>query len=84
MTSTSLPKSVLFSPGQSENNNNTSRTTYSLIRNRANFNEEVHVNALQCQEEAHKNRIKNIRKELEFIKATNWKYQPVEKFVGPS
>lgn len=84
MASPSLPKSVLASPSQSATNEDSQMSPYSLIRYRANFNEIVHVNVLQCQQEAHKNRIKNLRKELDYLKVTSWKYEPIEKYIGQS
>lgn len=53
-----------------------------MLKSKAILNEETQVKAIQCHEEAHQNRIKNLRKELDYIKSTEWKYQPVEKLFG--
>lgn len=79
-----LPKSVLSSPNQCETIEETQRSHDNLIIGRATFNEIVRVDARECQQEAHQSRIKNLRKELEYLKSTNWKYQPIEKYVGQS
>lgn len=82
MASTNLPKTVLLSPGQCVSSEDPQLSPYSTVRNRAKFNEIVYVNALQGQEEAHQNRLKNLRKELDYIKSTAWKYDPIEKYIG--
>ena len=32
--------------------------------------------------EEHDNRLKDLRKQLEYIADTNWKYSPIEKYIG--
>ena len=35
----------------------------------------------QIQKEAHQKRLKLLRKELDYIQTTNWKYEPIESYI---
>lgn len=83
MSSPNLPKTVLSTPGQCQSGD-ASMSPYNNIRNKAKFMEFVNVTALQCHNEAHQNRLKNLRKELDYIKSTAWMYDPIENYIGQS
>lgn len=82
MSSNSLPKTVLSAPAQTVASGDGQMSAYSSIRNKANFNEMVYVNALQCHEEAHQNRLKSLREELEYLKNTAWQYEAIWKHTA--
>lgn len=81
-----LPKTVLSSPSQSDgqgstlssNLNNNSPT----ILGRLKFEEAIEKNTVQIDKEAHLKRLKNLRKELDFIQNTAWKYPSVDNYIG--
>lgn len=75
MSSSNLPKNVLSS--QSPSN----RETVS-VKSMLKFHEFISENATATEYELHQNRMKNLRKELDFLKETEWKYQPIEKYIG--
>lgn len=48
------------------------------------MHEKVFTNAVSVSQEMHLGRIKALRKELDYLKETEWKYQPVDKYIGQS
>lgn len=40
--------------------------------------------AKRVQQENHSNRLQQLRKELNYIKETDWQYDPIEKYLGQS
>ncbi|CAH2008310.1 unnamed protein product [Acanthoscelides obtectus] len=44
----------------------------------------VNTNAEGSIQDMHQNRIKSLRKELEYLKETSWKYDPIDKYIGQS
>lgn len=38
----------------------------------------------KLQAENHEKRLANMRKELAYLKSTEWKYDPIEKYIGQS
>lgn len=50
----------------------------------AKYSEMVKSNADSSIQELHENRLKNLRKEIDFLKETSWKYNPIEKYIGQS
>lgn len=49
-----------------------------------NFLVYVETSENRSQQENHLRRLHNLRKELNHIKDTEWRYEPIEKFVGQS
>lgn len=72
-----IPKALFSSPLQDDKADD-----LSALRTAAKINELVNVSASLASQEAHQTRIKSLRKELEFLKETEWKYEPIEKFIG--
>lgn len=71
-----IPKRILFSPQQDDKDDATT------LRKAAMMHEIVKVNAALASQEMHQNRIKMLRKQTEYLKETEWKYEPVVKFLG--
>lgn len=42
----------------------------------------VEMGEKRTQKENHINRLQNLRKELNYIKTTDWQYEPIEKYIG--
>lgn len=79
MATTNLSKSILIYPSQSEVNDESIAVT---VKSLAKFSETVQVQASQSIQELHQNRLKQLRKELDFIKDTDWKYESIDKYLG--
>lgn len=49
-----------------------------------NVKSELQVKKIQkrTERELHQKRVQSLRKELEYLKATEWKYQPVDKYIN--
>lgn len=77
MSNANIPKSVFSSPSQLDKNDD-----LSTIRNSAKLNEIVNVNSTLSVQEMHQNRMKQLRKELQYLKDNEWKYQPIDKYIG--
>lgn len=75
MSASNLPKNVLSSQSPSDRE---AVTVKSMLK----FHEIIHDNVTQTENELHQNRMKNLRKELDYLKETEWKYQPIEKYIG--
>ena len=71
-----LPKPVLNSPAQqlesSESAANTSQMDNLITK--LSFPDELEKNHKQIVKEEHKKRIQSLRKELDYISATNWRF----------
>lgn len=67
-----IPKTIIATPPQEERNEDPF-----AIRCSKHF-EVVRTNAESGLQEMHQARIKLLRKELDFIKETNWKYSSVD------
>lgn len=72
-----LAKAVLSSPNNQDEEKDPTKLMYSnrlfeFIRKDTNIS----------VQEVHKNRIKSLRKELDYINETKWKYEPIEKYMG--
>lgn len=82
----SLPKAVLSSPSQSDNQGSTLNTslnnTSSIILSRLKFEEAIEKSSVQIEKEAHQKRLKNLRKELDFLQTTSWRYSPIDIYIG--
>ncbi|XP_071540626.1 uncharacterized protein [Panulirus ornatus] len=46
------------------------------------FDHNVESSLSSLKKEEHEKRTRDLRKQLEYIADTNWKYSPVEKFIG--
>lgn len=87
MGPSSLPKTVVSSPSQIESQAssalNSSPSISSDLLNRIKFEETVDKNRSQTlDKDAHQKRIKQLRKELEYIQNTAWKYQHIDTYIG--
>ncbi|KAI4471770.1 hypothetical protein MML48_1g13391 [Holotrichia oblita] len=75
MSGASLPKNVLSSQPPSDRE-------ASSVKSMLKFHELINENITTTESELHQNRMKNLRKELDYLKETEWKYQPIEKYIG--
>lgn len=80
MSGSSLPKCILFSPAQEERNEDPSLAALKCTK----YYEIIKTNAESSLQELHQNRMKSLRKELDYLKETVWKYEPIEKYIGQS
>lgn len=71
-----IAKSVLSSPQLDE------KDDMATLRKAAMVHEIVNENVSLASQEMHENRIKTLRKETEYLKETEWKYEPIEHFIG--
>lgn len=71
-----IPKSARSLPQQDDKDDTTA------LRKAAMMHEIVNLNLLLSSQEMHQNRIKILRKQTEFLKETEWKYESVDKFIG--
>ena len=46
------------------------------------FDHNVESSLISQKKEEHEKRMSNLRKQLEYISETNWKYPPIDKFIG--
>ena len=53
-----------------------------FIPSRHSFPDDVSKKLSEVQKEEHNKRMKNLRKELEYIDKTNWQFEPIEKLLG--
>jgi len=49
---------------------------------RHSFPEDVSKSLTTITKEEHIKRVKNLRKELDYVERTNWQYEPIEKLLG--
>lgn len=70
---------MLNSPAQNKNNED---NTLSSVKSCAKFGETVQVHSSQSLQELHQNRLKLLRKELDFVKESDWKYENIDKYIG--
>lgn len=83
MMSSSLPKTVISSPSQSEAHSSTSVGTTNSLLSILKFEEAAEKSKVQLLErDAHQKRLKQLRKELDYLQNTAWKYQPIENYIG--
>lgn len=74
-----VPKTIIIStPPQEE------RTDDPFAIRCAKHFEVVRTNAESGLQEIHQTRIKVLRKELDYLKETNWKYGSTDHFIGQS
>lgn len=67
---------------RSQNSEISSSAPTDLIENRLNFEHSIDRTAGQLRLDAHKKRLKKLRKELNYLQDTAWKYQSIEKILG--
>lgn len=75
--SNKIPKSVLSSPLQDEKGDD-----LNALRNAALMHQIVNISVPIASQEIHQERIKMLRKELEYLKETEWKYENIDKYIG--
>lgn len=80
MSGSNLPKAILSPPSSPEEKCEplSLSSTIKLTR----YYEIVRSNATQSLQDIHQNKIKTLRKELDYLKETEWKYDPIEKYIG--
>lgn len=66
----------------SEASEDLSNAKQGIVRQKFHLYVELCENSMKI--ETHMKRLSNLRKELTYIKNTDWKYDPVEKQVGQS
>lgn len=71
-----IPKSVFSSP-QLDDKDDTN-----TLRKAAIIHEILNLSASTNSQEIHQNRIKMLRKQTDYLKETEWKYEPIDKFIG--
>jgi len=71
-----LPKPVLNSPAQQLESSDSSANTTQMehLITKLSFPDELEKNQKQIVKEEHKKRIQNLRKELDYVSATNWRF----------
>ena len=80
MNASGLSTSTLGTTGKTQDSESTellSQTT--KFMNRLKSEIQVQKHQKQINLELHQKRVQNLRKELEYLKETDWKYQPVDK-----
>lgn len=84
MSSSGLSKTVLSSPGQSEPQASeiSSSPTSSAVFSRLKFEHSVDQSLSQLARDGHSKRLKILRKELDYLQSTAWKYQSIDKYIG--
>jgi hypothetical protein len=84
MTSSGLSKTVLSSPGQSESQASeiSSSPTSSAVFSRLKFEHSIDQSLSQLARDGHNKRLKMLRKELDYLQSTAWKYQAIDKYIG--
>lgn len=75
--SNQIPKYVLSSPLQDEKGDD-----LNTLRNAASLHQMVNISVPIASQEMHQDRIKMLRKELEYLKETEWKYDSIDKYIG--
>lgn len=80
MSTLNVPKCILFSPAQEERNDDPSLAALKSTKNY----EIIKTNQDSSMQELHQNRLKSLRKELDHLKETAWKYEPIEMYIGQS
>lgn len=86
MSSSNITKNVLLSSNtpqvRSQNSEISSTAPCDLFENRLKFEHSIDYNIASLQVDAHKKRLKKLRKELTYLLETAWKYQNIEKILG--
>lgn len=88
MSSSNIGKSVLLSsnnqPGRSQNSDISSSASTDLneIESRLKLEHSVDHNIVSLHVESHQKRLKKLRKELNYLQDSAWKYQSIEKILG--
>lgn len=67
---------------RSQNSEISSSAPSDLIENRLKFEHSIDHNIVSLHLDAHKKRLKKLRKELNYLQDTAWKYQSIEKILG--
>lgn len=78
MSGSNLSKSILSDPLPPEDK----QESVSVILRLTKYFELVRTNAAQSLDEMHQNRLKILRKEMDHLRETEWKYDPIEKYIG--
>lgn len=85
MSSSGLSKTVLSSPGQSESQASelsSSLPSSTAVLSRLKFEHTIDQSLSQLARDGHNKRLKMLRKELDYLQSTAWKYQPIDKYIG--
>lgn len=71
--------SIIFTP---TNNESADESNKKAVAKNVAIHTLTMINQRQSNSEVHQNRMKELRKELEYLKETEWKYEPIEKYIG--
>lgn len=83
MTTYKIPKALLASPSQSEQHSDIKTSQSSGVTlQQMKFGNILDQSISIFDKKAHAKRIADMRKELEFIQNTEWKYKPIEFYIG--
>ena len=79
-----LPKPVLNSPAQQLESSEASANSSQMdqLITKLSFPDELEKNQKQIVKEEHKKRMQNLRKELDYISATNWMFNNTNSASG--
>lgn len=87
MNSSTLSPTSLTSPGQSESQDSelsSSGTPTSNILNHMKSELQVQKQQKRLVKELHLKRVQFLRKELEYLKVTEWRYHPIDRYLDQS
>lgn len=77
MSQTNLSNETSSSPSESE------EESKSLSTINKHFDQSTTSSApTAVEEESHQARMKTLREQLDYLKNTEWKYEPIEKYIG--
>lgn len=80
MSGSNLSKAILSDPLTSPSEDK--QESVSVILRLTKYFELVRTNAAQSIDEMHQNRLKALRREVDHLRETEWKYDPIEKYIG--
>lgn len=74
-----LPRKLIFLPKQHELYDDISNTSVKTI---IKLTETVRVQSKQAEQELHQERMVYLRKVLDYVKESDWQYEPIDKYIG--
>ncbi|EEZ99941.1 hypothetical protein TcasGA2_TC002737 [Tribolium castaneum] len=80
MSGSNLPKAILSTPS-SQDEKSEGPSVSSTLRLTW-YHEIIRTNATQSLQDLHQHRVKTLRKELDYLKETEWKYESIDKYIG--
>lgn len=84
MSNLNVPKCIQLSPAKATKNSDSEDKSLESLP--AYQNAEllmlVQTSQEEIEQELHQNRMRELRKELQYLEDTAWKYEPIEKYIG--